>query len=43
MVGALPLALHHDYLQYMYHVYLMHRGQNRGVTVAKHTKVETLL
>ena len=32
MVGPWPLAPHHDYLQYMYHVYLMHRGQNQGVT-----------
>ena len=32
MVGPLPLALHHDYLQYRYHVYLMHQGQNQGVT-----------
>ena len=36
MVGPWPLAPHHDYLQciyiYIYHVYLMHRGQNRGVT-----------
>ena len=23
MVGPLPLAPHHDYLQYMYHLYLM--------------------
>ena len=29
MVGILSLVPHHDYLQY---VYLMHRGQNRGVT-----------
>ena len=28
MVGPLPLALHHDYLQHMYHIYLMYRGQN---------------
>ena len=35
MVGPLHLALHHDYLQYtdIYHVYLIHRGQNRDVTV----------
>ena len=26
MVGPLPLAPHHDYLQYMYHVYLMQTG-----------------
>ena len=32
MVGPFPLAPHHDYLQYIYHVYLMHRGQNWGVT-----------
>ena len=34
MVGPWPLAPHHDYLQciYIYHVYLMHRGQNWGVT-----------
>ena len=28
IVGPFPLAPHHDYLQYMYHVYLMHRGEN---------------
>ena len=32
MVGPLDLAPHHYYLQHMYHVYLMHRGQNQGVT-----------
>ena len=32
MVGPWPLAPHHDYLQYMHHVHLMQRGQNRGVT-----------
>ena len=36
MVGPLPLAPHHDYLQYIYiyiyHVYLMHQGQKWGVT-----------
>ena len=32
MVGPFPLAPYHDYLQHMYHVYLMHQGQNRGVT-----------
>ena len=32
MVGPLPLAPHHDYLQYMYHIYLMQMGQNHGVT-----------
>ena len=32
MVGPLPLAPYHDYLQDMYHVYLMHQGRNRGVT-----------
>ena len=32
MAGPLPSAPHHDYLQDMYHVYLMHRGQNWGVT-----------
>ena len=32
MVGPLPLSPHHDYLQYMYHVYLMHWGQKQGVT-----------
>ena len=30
MVGPLDLAPHHDSLQYMYHVYLMHQGQNWG-------------
>ena len=36
MVGPWPLAPHHDYLQgiyiYIYRVYLLHQGQNRGVT-----------
>ena len=32
MVGPLPLAPHHDYLQYMYNVYLMQTGSNWGVT-----------
>ena len=30
MVGPLPLAPHHDYLQYMYHVYLMQMGSKLG-------------
>ena len=29
MVGPWPLALHHDLLQYIHHVHLMQRGQNR--------------
>ena len=33
MAGIFPLALHHDYLQYIHHVHLMQRGQNRGVTL----------
>ena len=33
MVGPCPLALHHDHLQYIHHVHLMQRGQNRGVTM----------
>ena len=32
MVGLLPLAPYHDQLQYIHHVHLMQRGQNRGVT-----------
>ena len=32
MVGPWPLAPHHDYLQYIHHVLLIQRGQNRGVT-----------
>ena len=32
MVGPWPLAPHHDHLQYIHHVHLMQRGQNRGVT-----------
>ena len=32
MVGLLPLAPHNDSLQYIHHVRLMQRGQNRGVT-----------
>ena len=31
MVGIFPLAPHHDYLQYMYHVYLMQTGLKTGV------------
>ena len=34
MMGPWPLAPYHDYLQYIHHVRLMQRGQNRGVTVA---------
>ena len=34
MVGPWPLALHHDYLQYMHHIHLMQQGKNRGVTFA---------
>ena len=30
MVGLFPLAPHHDYLQYMYHVYLMQTGSKSG-------------
>ena len=30
MVGPLPLAPHHDYLQYMYHVYVMQMGSKPG-------------
>ena len=33
MVGPWPLAPHHDHLQYIHHVHLMQRGQNRGVTI----------
>ena len=33
MGGILPLAPHHDSLQYIHHVRLMQRGQNRGVTI----------
>ena len=32
MVGLFPLAPHPDSLQYIHHVHLMQRGQNRGVT-----------
>ena len=32
MAGLLPLAPHHDSLQYIHHVSLMQRGQNWGVT-----------
>ena len=32
MVGSWPLSLHHDHLQYIHHIHLMQRGQNRGVT-----------
>ena len=31
--GFLPLAPHRDSLQYIHHVRLMQRGQNRGVTI----------
>ena len=30
MVGPFPLASHHDYLQYMYHVYVMQTGSKQG-------------
>ena len=30
MVGPLPLAPHHDYLQYLYHVYLMQTRSKQG-------------
>ena len=36
MVGPWPLAPHRDHLQYIHHVHLMQRGQNRGVTDVKH-------
>ena len=32
MARLFPLAPHHDSLQYIHHVRLMQRGQNRGVT-----------
>ena len=32
MVGPWPLAPYHDHLQYIHHIHLMQRGQNRGVT-----------
>ena len=32
MVGPWPLAPHHDPLQFIHHIHLMQRGQNRGVT-----------
>ena len=35
MVGPLPLAPHHDYLQYMYHVYLMQAGLKPGYYINK--------
>ena len=34
MAGPWPLAPHHDHLQYIHHIHLMQRGQNRGVTNA---------
>ena len=43
MVGPLPLAPHHDYLQYMYHVYLMHRGQNQGVIIFNFLKLSSAI
>ena len=36
MVGLLPLAPHRDSLQYIHHVRLMQRGQNRSVTLSRH-------
>ena len=30
MVGIFPVSPHHDYLQYMYHVYLMKTGLKPG-------------
>ena len=32
MVGPWPLALHHDYLQYIHHINLMQHGKKWGVT-----------
>ena len=32
MVGPWPLAPHHDHLQYIHHIHLMQRGQNRDIT-----------
>ena len=34
MVGHFPLALHHDYLQYMYHVYVMQTGSKLWCYIA---------
>ena len=34
MVGPWPLAPHRDHLQYIHHMHLMQRGQNRGITMA---------
>ena len=33
MVGTLPLAPHHDYLQHVYHVYLTQTGSKPGCYV----------
>ena len=41
MVGPWPLAPHHDSLQYIHHVHLMQRGQNRGIIL--HPKIEDLV
>ena len=39
MVGPLPLAPHHDYLQYKYHVYLMQAGSKpRSYNGAPHSE-----
>ena len=32
MVGPWPLSPQHDHLQYIHHIHIMQRGQNRGVT-----------
>ena len=37
MVGPWPLSLHHDHLQYIHHIHLMQRGQNRGVKLTVYT------
>ena len=43
MAGLLPLAPHHDSLQYIYHVCLMQRGQNRDVTLLPMEILELIL
>ena len=43
MVGPLPLAPHHDYLQYMYHVYVMQTGSKPGCYTNIKVKVGGIL
>ena len=39
MAGPWPLAPHHDHLQFIQHVHLMIRGQNRDITSLLHLRI----